>query len=367
MKSTMNRRHFAGLVAVTAAALRAPAAFAHNDATPEAGHTMAGHDGTPMAGGHANAAGSGTGALFFTVSNGGATADRLVAAKASVAKLVEIHEMATVGNVMTMAPLADGLEIPAGGSVELKPGGYHVMMFGLRQDLNAGDQFEATIVFETAGDLTLPVPVIMKAEAEAMPPTETYTVGDLTVTAVWARPAPALLGEIGPGVAGAFLTVTNGADVDDVLEMAEATVSQVTEIHEMKKVGDVMEMAPVPDGLPAPAGETVQLMPGGYHLMLIGLLKDLKVGDRFGIDLHFTNAGHVTVEAVVMELEDGKAYPPTESWEVGQVTVSGVWSRPAPAMVADDSDMDDDDMDHDMHGDDGHDDEDDAAEATPTA
>ena len=334
MHQPITRRRFAGIVAATAVSavsLRLPAARAHNDAgTPEAGHGMGEMDQDMT-----HAAGIGTGAIFMTIANAGATPDTLVGAKTGAAKLAEIHEMAMNGDVMTMAPLPAGLEIPAGGAVELMPGGYHVMLFGLMQDLNDGDSFEVTLRFATAGEITLPVPVMLKAAAEAMPPTESYTLGDLTITAVWSRPAPALLGELGAGMAGGFLTAANAGAAADRLVMADATICQLTEIHEMKQVGDVMEMAPLPDGLEVPAGGSVALMPGGYHLMFIGLLKDLLAGDTFEVDLHFATAGMVTVTMQVMELAEGKANPPADAWTVGDITVSGAWSRPAPAMAAD--------------------------------
>jgi len=72
--------------------------------------------------------------------------------------------------------------------------------------------------------------------------------------------------------------------------------------------------------------------------MFIGLLKDLVAGSTFDIDLHFEPAGMVTVQAVVLELEEGKTTPPSATWTVGDITVAGVWSRPAPAM-ADDAGM----------------------------
>lgn len=74
---------------------------------------------------------------------------RLVAASSPVAGLTEIHEMALVNDVMRMRAIA-GLDLPAGRTVELKPGGYHVMLMQLRQTLNAGERVAITLVFEDA-------------------------------------------------------------------------------------------------------------------------------------------------------------------------------------------------------------------------
>jgi copper(I)-binding protein len=65
-----------------------------------------------------------------------------------VAGVVEIHEMAMDGNVMKMRALPAGLDLPAGKAVELKPGGYHVMLMDLKQQLKEGDTVPVTLVFE---------------------------------------------------------------------------------------------------------------------------------------------------------------------------------------------------------------------------
>jgi copper(I)-binding protein len=101
---------------------------------------------------HASGANS---AIYLKLSNRGLAADRLVAAEALVAQAVEIHETRMEGDVMTMQQVTGGLEIPAGGQVELKPGGYHIMLIGLTQDLKAGDRFPVTLDFAEAGPITV--------------------------------------------------------------------------------------------------------------------------------------------------------------------------------------------------------------------
>jgi copper(I)-binding protein len=73
---------------------------------------------------------------------------RLVSVKSPVAGVVEIHEMAMDKNVMRMRALPNGLELPAGKSVELKPGGYHVMLMDLKQQMKEGDSVPMTLVIE---------------------------------------------------------------------------------------------------------------------------------------------------------------------------------------------------------------------------
>lgn len=80
----------------------------------------------------------------FTSASGG----KLVSGSSPVAGVVEVHEMSMEGNVMRMRALAAGLELPAGKTVELKPGGYHVMLMDLKQQLKAGDTVPLKLVVE---------------------------------------------------------------------------------------------------------------------------------------------------------------------------------------------------------------------------
>lgn len=137
----------------------------------------------------------GNGAAYMTIANAGSESDRLVAGKTDAAEIVEIHEIAKdESGVMQMRPLADGLEIPAGGEAVLEPGGYHVMLIGLTEDLVAGKTFELTLTFANAGEVVVQVPVQrMAPEGDAV---ISLTSGDLTISGVWSRPAPALKGEM---------------------------------------------------------------------------------------------------------------------------------------------------------------------------
>ena len=85
-----------------------------------------------------------TGAFMqITSAQGG----KLVSASSPVAGVVEIHEMAMDGNVMKMRAIP-GLDLPAGKAVDLKPGGYHVMLMGLKQPLKDGETVPLTLVVE---------------------------------------------------------------------------------------------------------------------------------------------------------------------------------------------------------------------------
>ncbi len=95
------------------------------------------------------------GAVFMTLKNEGGEDDRLLSAQTDVADVVEIHETIIEGDVAKMQQVTGGIEISAGGEVELKPGGYHVMLIGLSRDLAVGDRFAVTLSFEKSDDLTV--------------------------------------------------------------------------------------------------------------------------------------------------------------------------------------------------------------------
>ncbi len=72
----------------------------------------------------------------------------LISARSPVAGVVEIHEMAMDGTVMRMRALPAGLDLPAGQTVELKPGGYHIMLLDLKQQLKEGQPVPLTLVIK---------------------------------------------------------------------------------------------------------------------------------------------------------------------------------------------------------------------------
>jgi len=116
----------------------------------------------------ASSAMASAGAAYMTIQNTGTAADALISASSPAATTAEVHETVVMGSpapgasgdggMMGMQPVKR-LEIPAGGTVELKPGSYHIMLIGLKQDLKAGDTIEITLTFEKAGELSLSVPV----------------------------------------------------------------------------------------------------------------------------------------------------------------------------------------------------------------
>ncbi len=102
----------------------------------------------------------------------------------------------------------------------------------------------------------------------------------------------------GQPTGGGYLTLENKGG-DDRLLSATAGVSGAVELHSMSMDGDVMRMRQV-DAIALPAGQTVELKPGGLHIMFVGLKAPLKAGDRFPMKLKFEKAGEVTVEVTVL-------------------------------------------------------------------
>jgi copper(I)-binding protein len=156
----------------------------------------------------------------------------------------------------------------------------------LKTLLAAAAVLVATAAFAHSGhDAT---PAAMRA-ADA-----TVTVGDLEITGAFSRAtlpnAP---------VAGGYLTITNHGAADDRLIAVATPVAGTSQIHEMKMEGDVMKMNELPDGLVIPAGETVALEPGGYHLMFMDLNAPLVEGQSVPVTLTFERAGTVELQLEV--------------------------------------------------------------------
>ncbi len=99
-------------------------------------------------------------AIYMVIYNQSNENDRLLAAKTNVAKTVEIHQTRMENDIMMMQKV-EAIEIPANGKVDLKPGGYHIMLINLQQDLKAGEKIPFTLVFEKQGEINLEAEVRM--------------------------------------------------------------------------------------------------------------------------------------------------------------------------------------------------------------
>jgi copper(I)-binding protein len=99
--------------------------------------------------------GAKVGGGYISITNEAKEADRLLGGSSPVAARVEVHEMKMDGEVMKMRKLADGVQIPAGGTVELEPGGMHLMLLEIKQPLKKGEDVPVTLEFEKAGKVEL--------------------------------------------------------------------------------------------------------------------------------------------------------------------------------------------------------------------
>jgi copper(I)-binding protein len=116
-----------------------------------------------------------------------------------------------------------------------------------------------------------------------------------TVADAWVRPP------MGPDrPAAGYLTIT-GHGTADALLSATSPVAQMVEIHETMAGASGMASMHQVDRIPVPAGGSVKLEPGGYHLMLMGLGSELAVGQKVQITLTFERAGEIRVEAEVRQ------------------------------------------------------------------
>jgi hypothetical protein len=104
--------------------------------------------------------GGGNSAAYMILKNTGNEADRMLSADSDIAEAVELHISEMKDGVMTMHQV-DGIDIPGNGQAELKPGGLHVMLIGLKQELKVGDIVNFTLNFEKSGTITTEADVRM--------------------------------------------------------------------------------------------------------------------------------------------------------------------------------------------------------------
>jgi copper(I)-binding protein len=131
---------------------------------------------------------------------------------------------------------------------------------------------------------------------------------------VWSRPSVALaemsddasvdntpMDRANTGTGAVYMRLVNAGREADRLVGGQTEIAQVLEIHETTLDGDVMKMQHLPDGLEIPAEAQVELKPGSYHIMLIGLQRDLKEGDTFPVLLELDKSGTLTVQVQVRQ------------------------------------------------------------------
>lgn len=144
-----------------------------------------------------------------------------------------------------------------------------------------------------------------QAAAPASTGNDTYKVGDLVVVSPWTRATPG-----GAKIAGGYLKITNNGASTDRLTGATSASADRAEIHEMSMTDGVMKMRPLADGLTIKPGETVELKPGGFHMMFMDIKQPLKQGDTLKATLTFEKAGKLDVSFSVQALGAGAGAAP---------------------------------------------------------
>ena len=131
------------------------------------------------------------------------------------------------------------------------------------------------------------------------------SAGGIVVTSAWARSTPP-----GAKVAAAYLTIENRGLQEDRLQGAKTDAAGSVAGHETAEENGIARMRPVPD-LRVAAGATLEMRPGGVHLMLMELRAPIRQGDQFSVTLDFANAGKLTVPLAVAPI--GAAGPDAHS------------------------------------------------------
>jgi copper(I)-binding protein len=141
--------------------------------------------------------------------------------------------------------------------------------------------------------LKAPAPTL-KVAATAAAAGPAYRVGALVIEAPWSRATPG-----GAKVAGGYMRITNAGTEPDRLVGGSLPAAARFAVHEMSMQREVMRMRPLESGLEIKPGATVELKPGGYHIMFMDLTEPLKEGQTLKGTLVFEKAGAVTVEYAV--------------------------------------------------------------------
>lgn len=125
-----------------------------------------------------------------------------------------------------------------------------------------------------------------------------YTEGEVTIDHPWSRPTP-------PGVpmGVGYMVITNNGDSAITFTSASTPRAASVSIHESSMKDGNMSMRPLKEGLTIPAGETVELKPQGYHLMLEELDSPLKEGESIPLTVNFDGADTMEVELNVEPLD----------------------------------------------------------------
>jgi copper(I)-binding protein len=149
--------------------------------------------------------------------------------------------------------------------------------------------------------------VLLVAAGCAQPAKPPGAASGIQLENAWARRAPAMAhgsgghgmpAHGGGGNGAVYVTIVNRGGGADALVRAATAAAATVELHETVQEGGVMKMRPLPR-FEVPAGARLEMKPGGHHIMLMGLTRDLKPGDTVSVTLTFDKAGPMSVDAPV--------------------------------------------------------------------
>lgn len=266
-------------------------------------------------------------AVYMTITNPTDEVVRLVSVDTPYAT-TQIHETTIENDVMQMRELEGGLIILEGERVQLEQGGLHIMLMSLTRELVPGDALPLTLNFvvnasgESFSIITAapvleeaPTPnntiIITDAWARAtligeMPTTDEHAgmdMGGMAMEATEEAPMDGMAMSIPPSAI--YMNILNLGDNDITLTGVHTTVTDTAQIHETSLENDVMRMRELEDGLSIPAGGNVTLEQGGYHIMMMGLTRELTVDDTISdaitVTLVFSDGTEITIGVPVLE------------------------------------------------------------------
>ena len=244
-------------------------------------------------------------AAYLTVHNSG-EADTLIKASTPLTENAQLHEVITEGSSSRMQEKPGGFPVPANGMLELKPGGFHIMMLDLKAPIVLGESVSLTLTFEKAGEVTIVAPVKaapdmgdgmqhgMSGSSDATATTAAapgpVTFGTLTISDQWVRVTANT-------VTAAYMVITNTGEADTLISAGTPLTANV-QLHEVVSDGATSRMQPKEGGFPVPANGEVTLRPGSYHIMMLDLKDPITDGQLVTLTLTFEKAGDVTITAL---------------------------------------------------------------------
>lgn len=142
--------------------------------------------------------------------------------------------------------------------------------------------------------------------------------------------------DMSSAVSGAYMSISNNGEDDVTLVSVSAVGVGMVQLHEtVVDDNDMASMQDVEAGVTIPAGETVELVPGGLHAMLMNLENDLIEGETIALTLTFENGNTIEFDAPIVNM----AMEDSETIESGDLSISGYWARPTALDDMHDMDM----------------------------